>query len=113
MIWIEHDEAAARLIVRVDRQKIFSHGKPAISKFLLRLHAWRCIPNPVACRTYYEELTVVSREHESWRKIVCAKPEPHWKFVQANTFRHGDHIEVKVYDQSNAGIIRSWAERDV
>lgn len=53
---------------------------------------------------------VIWIEHD---EAAAAKPEPHWKFVQANTFRHGDHIEVKVYDQSNAGIIRSWAERDV
>lgn len=52
--------------------------------------------------------------YEQWRQIVCSKPNSRWKFVQPNTFiRGGDVVELKVYDESNEGIIQSWAEREI
>jgi dipeptidyl-peptidase III len=45
---------------------------------------------------------------------VVSKPEPGWKFVQANTFWKDDgEVELKVYDESNEGIIESFAERSI
>ena len=52
--------------------------------------------------------------YEQWRQIVCSKPNPRWKFVQPNTFIRGDDVvELKVFDESNEGIIQSWAEREI
>ncbi|KAI0412495.1 hypothetical protein F5X98DRAFT_391913 [Xylaria grammica] len=51
--------------------------------------------------------------YEEWRKIVVSKPKTKWKFVQPNTFVNGEDVEVKVYEESNAGIIQSWVERNV
>lgn len=58
-------------------------------------------------------MSAVDGEYEKWRKIVCSKPEPRWKFVQANTFLKDGTVEVKDYAESNEGIIQSWAERKV
>lgn len=33
--------------------------------------------------------------------------------MQPNTFVKGDMVEMKVYEESNEGIIQSWAERAV
>jgi dipeptidyl-peptidase-3 len=33
--------------------------------------------------------------------------------VQPNTFLKGDEVELKVYEESNEGIIQSWVERAV
>ncbi len=33
--------------------------------------------------------------------------------MQPNTFIRGEDVEVKVYEESNEGIIQSWAEREV
>ena len=33
--------------------------------------------------------------------------------MQVNTFLKGNEVEVKVYEESNEGIIQSWAERGV
>ncbi|KAH6715961.1 peptidase family M49-domain-containing protein [Leptodontidium sp. MPI-SDFR-AT-0119] len=35
------------------------------------------------------------------------------EFVQPNTFVKGENVEVKVYEESNEGIIQSWVERDI
>jgi dipeptidyl-peptidase-3 len=110
---VEHDSVDSNLTIRVDRSKILSHGKPVLGDFLCRIHIWRCTANAEPCREFYEALTAVDGVFEEWRKIVCSKPEPKWKFVQVNTFLKGDEVEVKAYEESNEGIIQSWAKRGV
>lgn len=58
-------------------------------------------------------MCAVDGVYEAWRKIVVSKPKMRWKFVQPNTFVNGEDVEVKVYEESNEGIIQSWVERDV
>jgi dipeptidyl-peptidase-3 len=58
-------------------------------------------------------MCAVQGVYEEWRKIVICKPRSRWKFGQANTLVKDEKVEVKVYEQSNEGIIRSWVERDV
>lgn len=58
-------------------------------------------------------MCAVDGVYEEWRKIVVSKPNMRWKFVQPNTFVRGKNVEVKVYEESNEGIIQSWVERDV
>ncbi|PVH81243.1 dipeptidyl peptidase III [Cadophora sp. DSE1049] len=110
---VERDAASSNLTVRVDRSKILSHGKPTLGDFLCRIHIWRCTADVEPCREFYEAISAVDGEYEEWRKIVCSKPEPRWKFVQANTFLKDGTVEVKDYAESNEGIIQSWAERKV
>lgn len=57
---------------------------------------------------------MVDGEYEAWRQIVVSKPQPRWKFVQANTVLKDDgEVELRVYKESNEGIIQSFAERRV
>jgi dipeptidyl-peptidase-3 len=66
-----------------------------------------------ACKKFYEPLCAVDSVYEEWRKIVVSKPKMKWKFVQPNTILMGGNVQVKVYEESNEGIIQSWAERDI
>lgn len=55
---------------------------------------------------------------EEWRKIVCAAEAAEGDevvFVQANTFltQDGKGVEVREYEESCEGVVRSWAERAV
>ncbi len=110
---IECNPSEEKLIVRIDRAKIITHGKPALGEMLLRLHMYRCTADVQACRSYYEELSMVEGEYLAWREIVLAKGEPKWLFVQANTFLEGDQVAVKEYEPTYSGVIQSWAERAV
>lgn len=74
---------------------------------------YRCTADVSACRAYYEDLSKVDGEYLEWRKIVLAKKQPKWVFVQANTFLDGDEVTLKEYDPSPQGVFQSWAERDV
>jgi dipeptidyl-peptidase-3 len=82
-----------------------------LGRLLCGLHIWRCIADVQSCTEFYESLSAVDGEYVEWRKAVCAKPEPRWKFVQPNTYVGADGVGLKVYDESNEGIIQSWAER--
>lgn len=110
---IKHDANARRLTVKVDRNKLLSHGKPSLGRLLCRIQIWRCVADVKSCSEFYKKLSAVTNEYETWRQIVCSNPEPRWKFVQANTFLRDDKVELRVYDESNEGMIQSWAERSV
>ncbi|PVH84998.1 dipeptidyl peptidase III [Cadophora sp. DSE1049] len=110
---VDYDAADEKLIVRIDRNKIVSHGKKALGRMLLRLHMYRCTADVEACRSYYEDLSRVDGEYLEWRKIVLAKQQPKWLFVQANTFFDGNSVVLKEYEPTAEGIFQSWAERCV
>ena len=112
-VTIECDPTKQKLIVHVDRSKLVTHGKPALRRMLLRLHMYRCTADVQACRSYYEELSRVDGEYLEWRKIVLAKNQPKWVFVQANTFLKGEEVNLKEYEPSKEGVIQSWVERAV
>ncbi|KAG9242072.1 peptidase family M49-domain-containing protein [Calycina marina] len=110
---IDCDPTRESLIVRVDRSRIVTCGKPALGEMLLRLHMYRCIADADACRSYYENLSRVDGEYLEWRKIVIAKKQPKWVFVQANTFLHGEEVTLKEYEPTPRGVFQSWAERAI
>lgn len=110
---IEVDATSNMLQVHVDREKVISHGKPAIGRMLLRLHMYRCTADAQGCRTYYEDLSSVDGDYLTWRDIVLAQQQPKWKFVQANTFIERGQVVLKEYNPTNEGIVQSWAERRV
>ncbi|GES66670.1 hypothetical protein ATETN484_0016021700 [Aspergillus terreus] len=113
VIHISSDPITSTLTVHIDRTKILSHGKPALGRYLCRLHIWRCTADVSSCKEFYEPMCAVDGVYEQWRQIVCSKPKPRWKFVQPNTFVNGGDVELKVYAESNEGIIQSWAERGI
>ena len=109
-----HNPTTNDLTVHVDRSKILSHGKPALGKLLLRLHIYRCTADISACREYFEELTTVDGIFAKWRTMVIAKRRPRQILVQANTFlRENGGVELREYEASVRGVVRSWAERGV
>lgn len=112
LLSVDCDETLGKLHVFVNRSKIPSHGTASIGRILHHIHIWRCTADVTSCRALYEPLSTVDGEYEVWRKIVISKPEVPWKFVQANTVLKEDgEVELKVYEESNEGIIQSFADR--
>jgi dipeptidyl-peptidase III len=110
---VDCDPSANKLIVRVDRSKIVSHGKPAIGNLLLKLHTYRCTADVKACRNFYEDLTRVDGVFIEWRKIVLANKRPKQLFVQANTFLEDGQVRLREYEENIEGLIQSWVERAI
>ena len=108
---IQDHPATQDLTISVDRSKISSHGRPALSALLMRLHIFRCTADIQGCRQFYERLTEVHEPYSTWRKIVLARKPPIRIFVQPNTFVEDGEVVLKEYPATYEGMIQSWAER--
>ncbi|KAK2608595.1 hypothetical protein QQS21_002821 [Conoideocrella luteorostrata] len=114
VLTVTHDAQAETVHVTVDFSKVTSHGRPSLGRMLCCIHVWRCIADVESCRHFYEPLSAVDGEYETWRRIVASKPEPGWKFVQPNTMLGEDgKVELTVYEESNVGIIQSFLDRQI
>ena len=102
------------LFMRVDRSKILSVGRPAVEKYLQRLHVYKSTADVVRGKELYERMTGVD---ELWsvkiRPVVLAKKAPRKVFVQVNTMEKDGKVVLKDYEPTLEGMIQSWAERDV
>ncbi|KAL9101708.1 MAG: hypothetical protein Q9163_003073 [Psora crenata] len=113
------EDELSDLTIKLDRAKIITHGRPAVEKYLQKLHIYKCTADIVQGRKLYEDMTKV--EGEFWtkkvREQVLKKKTPRKVFVQANTVEEegggGGGITLKEYEPTPEGLIQSWAERDV
>lgn len=103
------------LEIHLDRTKILSHGRPAVEKYLQKLHVYKSTADVVEGKKLYEDVTSVDGWWaEKVRPAVLAKKMPRKVFVQANTVLKGDgDVELREYEASCEGLVRSYVERDV
>jgi dipeptidyl-peptidase-3 len=101
------------LTVKLDRNKILSIGRPAVEKYLQKLHIYKATADVEGGTKMYDDITEVDEFFaERVRPVVIAKKTPRKVFVQANTFVYDDgKIELREYEASPAGMIKSYAER--
>ncbi|OJK02562.1 hypothetical protein ASPACDRAFT_76958 [Aspergillus aculeatus ATCC 16872] len=102
------------LEIHLDRSKILSHGRPAVEKYLQKLHVYKSTADFDSGKKLYEEITSV----DAWwgkevREVVLKNKVPRKIFVQANTILNGDEVTLKEYEPTLEGIIQSYVERDV
>ena len=111
---LEFAEDLSDLVVRVDRDKILSDGRPAVGRFLQKLHIYKMSANIDAARAMYDKYTEVSEKWaEKVRPVVMSKKLPRKIFVQGNTLEKDGKVELKEYDPTLEGIIQSFAEREI
>ena len=111
---VESDQDLSDLVVRVDRDKILSDGRPAVEKFLQKLHVYKMSADVNAAKELYNRYTDVSKEWaEKVRPVVMSKKLPRKVFVQGNTVEKDGEVELKEYEPTIEGMIQSFAERDI
>ncbi|KAK2776132.1 hypothetical protein FQN53_002863 [Emmonsiellopsis sp. PD_33] len=102
------------LEIHLDRSKILSHGRPAVEKYLQKLHVFKSSADFAAGKALYDDITHVN---DWWgskvRPVVLQKKIPRKVFVQANTVLEGDKVVLKEYEPTLEGMIQSYAEREV
>ena len=109
-------EDLSDLEVHLDRSKILSHGRPAVERYLQKLHVYKSTADVEAGTKLYDESTYVN---EWWgaslRPVVLDKKTPRKVFVQANTCLDGEDgkVVLKEYEPTMEGMIQSFAERHV
>lgn len=102
------------LEIHLDRSKILSHGRPAVEKYLQKLHVYKSTADIEAGLALYNGITSVDK----WwgtevREVVLKNKVPRKVFVQANTVLDGEQVTLKEYEPTLEGLIQSFAERHV
>ncbi|PLN76909.1 dipeptidyl peptidase [Aspergillus taichungensis] len=105
-------EDLSDLEIHLDRSKILSHGRPAVEKYLQKLHVYKSTADVEAGKQLYDDITSV----DDWwgtkvREIVLKNKIPRKVFVQANTVLNGDEVTLKEYEPTLEGLIQSYVER--
>jgi dipeptidyl-peptidase-3 len=107
-------EDLSDLEIKLDRSKILSHGRPAVERYLQKLHVYKSTADVEAGKALYDDITSVN---DWWgtkvRDIVLKNKIPRKVFVQGNTILDGDEVILKEYEPTLEGIIQSFVERNV
>ncbi|KAL2703921.1 hypothetical protein AAEP93_004992 [Penicillium crustosum] len=106
-------EDLSDLEIHLDRSKILTHGRPAVEKYLQKLHIYKSTADIEAGKGLYDDITSV----DSWwgttvRDIVLKNKVPRKVFVQANTILEGDQVSLKEYEPTLEGLIQSFADQE-
>lgn len=101
------------LTIFLNRDKILSHGRPAVEKYLRQLHIYKATADVDRAKRLYEEVTDVEDFYASRvRPAVLAAKTPRKVFVQVNTAIEGGEVVLKEYESTPEGMIKSYAERE-
>jgi dipeptidyl-peptidase-3 len=105
------------LTIALDRGKILTSGRKAVEAYLQKLHIYKSTADLDAGSKLYTDMTTV--DPKFWgtdiRNEVLRNKQPRKVFVQANTFlnKATGKVELREYDPSVEGMIKSYAERDI
>ncbi|KAK6058892.1 peptidase family M49 [Cooperia oncophora] len=97
---------------KLDRTKIDSVGRPAVTAFLAKLQAYKSTGDLEGGRELFESYGKVTDREVRWRDICIARRKPRRIFVQANTEidDKGD-VNLISYDATATGVIQSFVDR--
>ena len=105
------------LVIQIDRAKILTRGRPAVERYLQKLHVYKSTADIENGRKLYEGMTAVEGEFwtEQVRELVLKTRTPRKVFVQANTVLEEGTGKVRLVESevSTEGVIESWALRGV
>jgi dipeptidyl-peptidase-3 len=102
------------LVISLDREKIRSHGIPAIGRYLQKLHVFKSTADFAAGKKLYDEICTVGEDMAKYREVVMRKKLPRKQFVQANTVVDEEgKVRLREYEPTLEGLIKSYVERNV
>ncbi|RJE25520.1 dipeptidyl peptidase III [Aspergillus sclerotialis] len=111
---VYNKEDLSDLEIHLDRSKILTHGRPAVEKYLQKLHVYKSTADFQAGKQLYDDITSVDEWWETKvREVVLQNRVPRKVFVQGNTVLEGDKVILKEYEPTLEGMIQSFVERDV
>jgi dipeptidyl-peptidase III len=105
------------LTLALDRSKILTTGRKAVEDYLQKLHIYKSTADFDAGSKLYADMTGV--DPDFWgtkvRDEVLRNKQPRKVFVQVNTVldEKTGKVELKEYDASLEGMIKSYAERGI
>lgn len=101
------------LYVKLDKSKIETIGHAAIKDYLRHLHIYKASGDVENGSRYFIDRSTVTPELAQFRDAVLKARLPRKQFIQANTFIVDGAVVLKEYEESEIGMIQSFAEREV
>ncbi|CAK7905686.1 hypothetical protein CAAN1_14S04126 [[Candida] anglica] len=101
------------LEITFDEEKLTTVAVEALGDFLHKLHVYKCSADVKNGEAYYVGITTVGEELAQFRDVVLRKKLARKQLIQANTFDKEDTVEVREYEESEVGMIQSFADRNV
>lgn len=108
---ITETEPGRMLKISLDREKIYTVGRDAISCFLTKLQVYKSTADYEKANALYDYYSTVDDQFAEWRDIVLLNKQPRLILIQNNTEIVDDKVALKSYDASAAGFINSWSDR--
>lgn len=108
---IEETEPGQMLRITMDRQRIYTHGRKAISDFLTKLQVYKSTADYEKANELYQRYSHVDEKFAKWREIVLLNKQPRLIMVQSNTELAGEKVHLKTYAPTAEGFVESWRER--
>lgn len=99
------------LLIKLDREKILTSGKDAISNFLMRLQLYKATADYDSGKAMYQKYSHIDDSMLLKRQIVLDRKQPRRLFVQCNTKIQDGDVQLHEYEASCAGLIRSNIDR--
>lgn len=102
------------LEIAVDETKLDKEAVEALAQFLRSLHVYKTTANVTEGLEFYNEITEVTEEYACLRDTVLNKKLPRKQLIQVNTnLDASGNVEIREYEESEAGMIQSFADRKV
>lgn len=102
------------LKITFDESKLNNTAVDVLGDFLLKLHVYKSTGDVTKGVAYYNDITDVTDEYSRFRQIILSKKLPRKQLIQANTFADASgQVEVREYEESEVGMIQSFADRNV
>lgn len=108
---IEETVPGKMLRITMNREKIYTTGRKAISDFLTKLQVYKSTADYEKANALYEKYSDVDERFLNWRDIVLLNKQPRLIIIQANTELEGDDVKLHNYESKASGFIESWRER--
>lgn len=100
-----------QFLIHMDFSKIPSHGFPAISSFLQKLHCFKSTGDVKRGRELFSHYSKFDNEAKKIRDVIIANQKPRRLVVQSNLFMENGVPEVRNYEENFEGVIQSFIER--
>ncbi|ODQ80920.1 hypothetical protein BABINDRAFT_170679 [Babjeviella inositovora NRRL Y-12698] len=101
------------LMIRLDESKIETVGHEAVGEFLRKLHTYKATADVVEGVKFFTGMTdVKAHGMDKYRDAVLNKRLPRKLFIQGNTFVEDGKVELREYEETEVGMIQSFAERE-
>lgn len=99
------------LVITLDRSKVDTVGRKAISNFLMRLQVYKSTADYETGQKMYAGYSSVNEEMLAWRKIVLARKQPRRIFVQSNTEIVNGDVSLQEFEANIVGVCQSFSKR--